>query len=129
MRTSDAIDADLPEFVHISRDRKRIGIIVTSEPHYLVNSSSMRERIDQPKFPTLVASLRDLEHLMSLPLETIEEQLLAIVSDPDRSTWSLGNALSPPVDVRNPILDAAWDSYPWLVETGDEQVSWREDAR
>ena len=121
VRTSHALDADLPEFVHIPRDRKRIGIIVTSEPHYLVNSPWMRERILQPEFPTLVASLRDLEHVMSLPPETIEERLLDIVSDPDRSTWSLDTALGANVGARNPILDAAWESYPWLVESDDEQ--------
>ncbi len=60
---------------------------------------------------------------MSLPPETIEERLPAIVSDPDRSTWSLGNGLSPHADARNPILDAAWESYPWLIEPGDEQTS------
>ncbi len=123
LRTSKALDAELLEFAHIPRDRKRIGIIVTSEPHYMVNSPWMRERIVQPQFPTLVASLRDLEHLMSLPPHTLGERLLAIVSDPDRSTWSLGNALGPRVDARNPILDAAWESYPWLVAPGDAPAS------
>lgn len=120
VRTAHALEADLPEFVHIPRDRKRIGIIVTSEPHYLVNSPWMRERIVQPEFPTLVASLRDLEHMMSLPPETIEERLMEIVSDPDRSTWSLDAAIGANVGARNPILDAAWTSYPWLVESKDE---------
>jgi hypothetical protein len=82
----------------------------------------MRDRLRPTSFPTLVASLRDLEQLMSLPPGDIEKTLTTIVSDPEWSTWTLGNALDTTADRRNPLLNAAWNSYPWLVEREAEKA-------
>lgn len=49
-----------------------------------------------------------------LPSDEIAQQLLDI-GDLERSTWSLGCTLRPVEGRdRNKILEAAWDSYPWL---------------
>jgi hypothetical protein len=37
----------------------------------------------------------------------------AAAADDVRSTWSLDTALNGHARSRNPILDEAWNSYPW----------------
>jgi hypothetical protein len=115
-RTSRELDSGTTEFEHIPRDRARLGVIVTGEPLYLANSPWMRDLLKTLPFPTLVASLRDIEHLMSLPLDEIEAQLVMIANDPDRSTWSLSTALQPDKLHENVVLRRAWDAYPWLAD-------------
>lgn len=113
-RTNDALDSANTAFSHIPPDRQRVGVIVTAEPHYLANSPWMRENLNRAPFPTIVASLRDVEHLCCLPLDGIEKQLVEIANDAERSTWNLGNALKDvPEEARNTVLDAAWEAYPW----------------
>lgn len=114
----------LPEFAHIPNDRPRISIIVTGEPHHLVNSPWMRNLFARPPVPMVTASLRDLEMLVSLPAERVEEQLVAIAHDAEKSSWSLANALDNDARIdpatgkpyRNQVLDEAWSNYPWLKE-------------
>lgn len=111
-RTEKAITDQHPAFAHIPTDRPRIGIVTTAEPYYLANSHPARQLIDTPNFPTIVASLRDIEMLVTLPADQLEHHLTAIANDPERSTWQLGLALK---DVqrgtRNPIHERAWKSY------------------
>lgn len=120
VRTSTAMDDSVAEFSHIPTDRPRVGIIVTGEPHYLANSIWMREMLDTAPFPTLTASLREIEALAALPLEEIERQLLAIVDDPDRSTWNLANSLDTSQTDHHPLLQRAWDAYPWPKALEDD---------
>lgn len=111
-RTDAAIAGNNPAFAHIPNDRPRLGIVVTAEPYYLANSGPARDLIESPRFPTIVASLRDVEMLVTLPPEALGEHLTAIANDSERSTWQLGLALR---DVerghRNPILERAWATY------------------
>lgn len=75
----------------------------------------MRDLTTPPPFPTLVASVRELENLVSRPVEAVERQLVEIANDPDRSTWNLGTALrEPAAPGRNTLLDEAWAAYPLL---------------
>ena len=113
-RTSDALDAGTPELAHVPTDRPRIGVVVTAEPHYLSNSEFMRRMVATAGFPTLVASVREIERLVTMPVNEVERQLVAIAADPERSTWSLGNALDGDSKQRNPILEQAWAAYPLL---------------
>ena len=104
-RSSDALDKRVPAFSNIPHDRPRIGIVVTGEPYYLANSPWMRDLLKESPFPTLTASLRDIEFLASLPLDEVERQLVEIAHDPERSTWNLGNAIKDvPERRRNKIL-------------------------
>jgi len=119
-RTSDAIDAEIIELAHIPRDRPRIGMIVTAEPYYLANTPMVRSLLPATTLPVLTASLRDLEHTVDLGLDRIEQEIVAIANDPERSTWQLGVALGDaPSERRNPVLDRAWDSYPWPLPGDD----------
>ncbi|WP_460968428.1 hypothetical protein [Pedococcus soli] len=113
-RTSDALDAGNPELARIPTDRPRIGVMVTAEPHYLSNSQFMRQMVSAAGFPTLVASTREVERLVTMPVAEIERQLVAVTADPERSTWSLGSALKDDPAHRNPILEQAWAAYPLL---------------
>lgn len=123
-RTEAALDIGLPEFEHIPTDRPRIGLIVTGEPHHLANSPWMRDLFSHPPMSMLTASLRDIEMLVSLPPERVEEQLVAIAHDVERSSWSLANALDNDARIdpetgkyyRNQVLDEAWSNYPWPKE-------------
>lgn len=121
IRSSDALDASHPSFAHIPNDRPRIGIVVTGEPHYLANTYWVREMLDTAPFPTLTASLREVEELAALPLEEIERQLLHIANDPDRSTWNLANSLNMSDVDHHPILQHAWDAYPWPNALNDDE--------
>jgi hypothetical protein len=117
-RSSQAIDDGLPEFTHLDPNKPRIGLIVTREPHYLGNSSWFRDLATvSVSFPTLVASLRDIEHLCRLALRDVEEELVRISGDAELSTWNLGSALSSDLPRReNIILSRAWNSYPWPTD-------------
>ena len=91
-----------------------IGLIITAEPYH-ANTPLMRGLLPTPPVPTLSAALRELEHLVTLPPTDIEEQLLGIIGDADRSTWMLGRAIKTTHDGRNLILDRGWNSYPWPI--------------
>lgn len=121
-RSSQALAACNPAFAHVPRDRPRIGIIVTNEPYYLANSPLVREMLTEVPFPTLTASLRDIEFLVTLPLNEVERQLVAIANDRERSTWNLGNSLDASArSKRNVILQDAWEAYPWPKALNVEQ--------
>jgi hypothetical protein len=115
-RTADCLLAGRAEFSEIPADRPMIGLIVTAEPYYYANSHLVRERIGSTSVPTLTASLRELELLVTLDPADAEERLKAIVASSDLSAWTLGAALGKGPTLRNPILDAAWDAYPWPDE-------------
>lgn len=124
LRTDKALDAQLPEFSHVPSDRPRIGLVVTAEPYYLANSPMVRRLLPNTETPILTASLRDLERLVGLPAATIETQLLRIIHDPERSTWTLSSALRDVRDgERSPILKRAWDSYPWPLGTDEDSTT------
>ena len=113
-RTADRLLAGQAEFSEIPADRPMIGLIVTAEPYYHANSHLVRERIGSTSVPTLTASLRELELLVTLDPTDAEERLKAIVASSDLlpghwgPRWGQGRL--------NPILDAAWDAYPWPDE-------------
>ena len=113
-RTNEALDASTAAFEHIPTDRPRIGIVVTVEPFYLANSTWTRDLLHTPKLPILVASLREVEYMVSLDPSAVALQLKKIVADIDLSTWALHDALRGLPQVNdNPVLQAAWDAYPW----------------
>lgn len=91
----------------------------------MANSFWVRELLDAAPFPTLTASLREVEGLAALPLAEIERQLLTIANDPDRSTWNLANSLDMTGRDPHPLLQRAWDAYPWpkALNEDDEQSS------
>ncbi|MGH3480392.1 MAG: hypothetical protein ACRDQD_26600 [Nocardioidaceae bacterium] len=109
-------------FAHIPNDRPFVGLIVTAEPFYTANSTFVRQRLGTAPVPTLAASLRDLEHLLSLDQTVLSNRLSAIVNDPEKSTWKLGIALGDDSATGpNPILEHAWSSYPWPFDVSEDE--------
>jgi hypothetical protein len=115
-RSAKQIQDRLDAFRHIPGDRPMIGLIVTSDPFYMSNTPFLGKHLRQADIPTLYASMRELEHLVSLPPEQIALTLLSIATDAERATWHLGSALKDAPHHQNTILDAAWQKLSWVSE-------------
>ncbi len=127
-RTAKALDENNPHFGHIPNNLPRVGVIVTGEPYYMANSPLVRDLLNEAPFPTLTASLREIEFLAGLPLDEVERQLVHIANDPERSTWSLSNALDKASGTRSPVLQRAWDAYPWPEDLdSDDEIPGNND--
>lgn len=111
-RTAALIESRDPAFIHIPDDRPVVGLVVTAEPFYLANVPD--HGTVEGAVPTIVASLRDLERLMSLPYDDVIPALLSVVNDAERRTWHLSDAINDrfPESRRNALLDRAWASSP-----------------
>jgi hypothetical protein len=118
-RTDDLLTAGHAAFAEIPTDRPRIAIIVTLEPYWAANSPFIAEFLPEPAIRTSVASVRALERLVDV-LRTVEgpEPLIKVLDDPDRRSWNLENALPDITVSRNPILDAAWNLFPFPAGDG-----------
>jgi len=123
-RTADLVRTGHPAFDDIPRDRPLRGLVITAEPHHLINSPIYRKGLKDPTVPTTVLSLGELEHTVAF----------ALVTDPNRVLMELTDWYETrPVNVtdsftawnrkrgahavpRNPILDACLE--PAAVEGG-----------
>lgn len=116
-RTHDLLESGHTAVKHVPTDRPMVGLVVTTEPLYLANSPWVRDHLDPLPFPTLTASMRDLENMVRLDSTTLAESLLSIANDPDLSTWYLTQSLAELNGAEwgpeSPILTSAWDAYPW----------------
>jgi len=63
--------------------------------------------------------VRALERLVDL-LRTVDgpEPLIKVLDDRDRRMWNLENALPDITVSKNPILDAAWNRFPFPTADG-----------
>lgn len=118
-RSAKRIQDRSEAFSHIPGDRPMVGLIVTSDPFYMSNTPFIGKHLQQADVPTLFASIRELEHLVSLPPEQIASTLLSIATDAERATWHLGSALTGAPHNRNTILEAAWQKLSWASELGN----------
>ncbi|MEU4450106.1 hypothetical protein AB0F44_02190 [Nocardioides sp. NPDC023903] len=109
-----------PEFAHIPTDRPLVGILVTAEPFYMANTPWVRDEVlSRGDIPITVASLSDIERMVCLSTDDVERRLLKMINDPERMMHPLDVGMDLVGEVlRNPILEAAWDGYPW---PGDRQ--------
>ncbi|RAO29972.1 hypothetical protein PSN13_05171 [Micromonospora saelicesensis] len=115
-RTHALIKSGAPEVVHIPNDRPILAMVATLDPWYMANSFLGHEVLPTCDVPVTVCSARDIEFLVSIGQRTpVGPILTEIVTDPERSTWSLGIALKPYrlTNDRNPLLDQAWKQYPF----------------
>jgi len=114
-RSAAMITAHRPEFAQLGTPRQVIGLVITAEPFYILSSDHTRELADGT--PTLLGSLRDIEHLATLNGSEAGRQLKEIVDDPEKRTWPLGNSLDVPPnrEARNPILESVWERSPLAV--------------
>jgi hypothetical protein len=118
-RTHKAIQDGTPEFARIPKDLPVIGMVGTLDPWYIANSLA-RSFLPPTDVPTIVASVRDIEHLVAVGKRgTASRALAEIVREGDqRQTWELGVALRDlyePGD-RNPLLQQAWERLPYSCE-------------
>jgi hypothetical protein len=118
-RTDELLTERHPAFSEVPTDRPRIAIIATMEPYWGVNNPFLSKLLPHSAVRTMVASASEVEYLVGVVTKLGgPESLIGVFADEDRRTWNLGNAL-PQVEIpRNPILKAAWDSYPF--PTGEE---------
>ncbi|CCQ18366.1 MULTISPECIES: hypothetical protein [unclassified Rhodococcus (in: high G+C Gram-positive bacteria)] len=111
--TADLITSRTPPFDQFPTDRPIVGLAVTCEPFYLANST-FDEYGRASTIPSMVLSLRELEHWVCQPAAEAVDVLLAILRDPERRTYPFGVALGALPSVHNPILAEAWKQYDFL---------------
>lgn len=101
-----------PGFTHIPRGRAMIGLVVTAEPLYTVNSPEARSKLHNASIPTLVASIREVEQFPRLEGGALAQALRSITTDPEMSGWMLSRSLagfeSNSGLGTQPIMDNAW---------------------
>jgi hypothetical protein len=116
-RTREAIMANVAEFTRVPKDRPFIGIVATLDPWYLANSPWMRELLPSVHTPTIVASIREIEHLVGFGKNESVSLLLRQLMDPSdyRHGWDLGGAITrtQKAEPTNTLLDKVWESYPF----------------
>ncbi|MER8188157.1 hypothetical protein [Kitasatospora sp. NPDC094015] len=112
-KTESLIAGRHPAFAQIPTDRPRHGIIVTLEPFHTTNTPLPIPGLPAPALFTTVINAQEIEHLVTLTSTSAADVLLARASDPDRSAWDIGTVLHQHQASANPILEAAWDLYPW----------------
>jgi hypothetical protein len=115
-RTYRALQARVPAFDHILTDRPMFGLVATLDPWYMANSMA-REFLPATDIPTMVASVREVEHLVGIGQRRSASGALSEIMRPDdeRRMWELGTALGSldePAD-HNPLLDEAWARLPF----------------
>lgn len=115
-RTYQAVQSGLPEFSHIPKGRPALGLVATLDPWYMANSLA-RGFLPEPEITTMVASVRDIEHLVAIGQRRPASRMLSEImrSDDERRTWELGTALAAFADQadRNPLLEDAWARLPF----------------
>lgn len=101
-----------PAFRNVPDDRPLVGLVVTLEPYFQCNSDLVWSR-PASETPILLAASRELEALVTITGEGVDELLVGLVANEKLSRWSLGKAIANHPRGRNPILDRAWDRYPF----------------
>jgi hypothetical protein len=113
-RTEELLSQGHPAFIDIPVDRPRVAIVATLEPYWAANTPFVGKFLPVPAIPTTVASMRAIERLVDVVTALGGPQpLVDVVTDEERHTWNLENALPNIEAPRNPILDEAWSRYPF----------------
>ena len=95
----------------VPADRPVLGMAVTLEPFHMANAQF--DLLPATRTPVTVADAAEIENLVMTTDTPPGRLLLDRAADELRSTWSLDAALEGHARDRNPVLDEAWDSYPW----------------
>jgi hypothetical protein len=115
-RTYRAIQAGVPEFADIPTDRPVLGLVATLDPWYMANSLA-REFLPKTEIPIMVASVREIEALVSIGQRRSASQILTeiMAAGDERQKWELETALRPYSEYgdANPLLHQAWRRYPF----------------
>jgi hypothetical protein len=100
-----------PALATVPADRPVLGLAVTLEPFHVANAPF--NLLPAARTPVTVADAAEIEVLVTITDTSPGRLLLERAADDVRSTWSLDTALDGHARSRNPILDEAWNSYPW----------------
>lgn len=105
------------------------GIVVTAEPHHLINSSRIRQHLATAAVPTVVMSIGELEDAVEEELGRPGSLWLDVTDVPlddagsvrrilhdRRQAWGAGGR------PRNPILDRAWQRLPFKPGQPDDDL-------
>jgi hypothetical protein len=102
----------------IPDDRPMIGLIVTMEPFYTVDTPFTRSYLPKCDIPFRVCGASELEHLVTVSDTSVGTLLLDHMNDTGKEGWSVGSALIGHAGGPNKVLEKAWATYPW--RTGQE---------
>ncbi|WP_328463486.1 hypothetical protein OHA21_38060 [Actinoplanes sp. NBC_00393] len=121
-RTLAKIHEGAAEFAHLPADRPIIGMVATLDPWYIANSFG-RDFLPTPALPTIVASVRDIEHLVAIGQRRSASDILTQImsAGDERQAWDLGIALNDfrDPDDTNPLLMQAWNRLPFAESAAD----------
>jgi len=112
--SSDRIRDEHPSFAAVPHDRPIMGLVVTLEPYFHVNSSQARAFLPDPAIPTIACSARELEQLVQVGrVESASQLLQTIAADAQRYNFDLTASLGDRTVEHNPVLLEAWRRLPW----------------
>jgi hypothetical protein len=100
-----------PALAAVPAGRPVLGLAVTLEPFHVANAGF--DVLPAIRTPVTVADAAEIEKLATVTGISPGRLLLNRAADEERSTWSLDTAFQGRTRDRNPVLDQAWDSYPW----------------
>jgi hypothetical protein len=105
-RTAQLIRERHPALDQVPDDRPLVGIVVTMEPFFAINSPFLRDWLPKADVTMTIASVAALEHLVDLD-EALGDVRLDKLDGPDTAGWSLGSLL-----VGRPRPRATWSGPP-----------------
>ncbi|WP_433521653.1 hypothetical protein ACQPZ2_30730 [Nocardia pseudovaccinii] len=113
--TDELITQRHPAFADIPTDRPRVGLVVTMEPFDAVNMPWIHQMIvtAPQRIPTTIASVHDLERLVTIDGLGVGQFLHILLNDPHREGWSVGTALNDVTTTDNPVVRTGFDAFPW----------------
>lgn len=111
--TAQLIEDRDPALASVPADRPILGMAVTLEPFHLANAPFLHDLLPSTRTPVAVAAAVEIEDLVSITDMSAARMLRERAGDAERSTWSLDTVLHGHAHSRNPVLDEAWNSYPW----------------
>lgn len=112
--TASMIESGHDAMKHVPKSLPRLGLVVTLEPYFQMNSTYGRLVADSASMPVMTASIAELEKIVgygeSVPLGPT---LLQVFNDEDRRHRNFGHAFSGlGLTGSNTILQTAWDAQP-----------------
>ncbi|MGW5557636.1 hypothetical protein ACWER9_10485 [Micromonospora sp. NPDC003944] len=123
--TADLIKAGHPAFHGIDSAAEIRGVVVTAEPHYMLNSPMFRSLLPDAGYPTVILSLSELEFAVSAALAGEPANLFRALTDwgpdgIDANAVAREHAAKLGVPTpRNPLLQAAAErGWAKILEAG-----------
>ncbi|MFI7302168.1 nuclease-related domain-containing protein [Micromonospora aurantiaca] len=114
-RTGDMIRNGHPAFTAVDPTQEIRGIVVTAEPHYLLNSQIYRDGIFDPEYQAVILSLGELEHAVAAAHAGDSIGLFTALTTPRaEGGYNVEKAISTHerslgvTKARNPLLDDAY---------------------